>query len=163
MNRRTLIRTLAVIPFAPEPPRGSRVIAGEIVNSNGSIADFRAGVFLTNKLAEDYRRTWAQDPFGGVQGEWYVDSRRPVKLAPLPGSGAIYETTVGVAAVKGTITVGAFRRESFTLVVHVAGTAERNLHAIGTWFAELDLPDHMPALLVGTGLRSLIPPGEVLS
>jgi hypothetical protein len=112
----------------------------------------------SERVAESMRNREAHDPFDGLVGEFYIQDAHPVELPDhLPGTVTTYETVVGVAAERGIIHVGGFRRDSFVWTVRVNGGPVEYAIEAAEVIAGFDLPDAARVPLAPSLLNDLLP------
>ena len=98
------------------------------------------------------------EPFGRAPGEFYPGPPHDVLVAmDLPGHIRRYEAVIGVAAVKRTIIVGAFRREQFSWSVRIVEGSESLAVDAGRAISAFSLPDPLEVWLVPGLLERLLP------
>lgn len=129
MNRRTFIAALTLTPVVaripgPEsvwPHAERRFRLARSTDHDGWI-QVKVQLALTERIARGIRNQEAHDPFDGLVGEFYIDDAHPVEIpGHLPGTLTTYETIVGVAAARGVIHTGGFRRGRYVWTVRVGG------------------------------------------
>lgn len=134
MNRRTLVQSLAIMPMAKHASLGIKLRSLEsqfTLNDRVAVQMFLRA-YSNSEAAESWRREWVGRAFLGL-GEWYLDSTESVELPPelaeMPGALHLHRYTAGVAAVKSSMLVGAFRRDHIACVMRMNGNAEGTMIA----------------------------------
>lgn len=164
MNRRTFIAALTLTPVVaripgPEsvwPHAERRFRLARSTDHDGWI-QVKVQLALTERIARGIRNQEAHDPFDGLVGEFYIDDAHPVEIpGHLPGTLTTYETIVGVAAARGVIHTGGFRRGRYVWTVRVGGDVSWAIE-VAEWIAALELPDEARIRLAPDLLETLLP------
>lgn len=166
MHRRAFLTGVAIpaLAFLPvphdlgDPMRLRR--HREYASPSGAFLSFGIGVRLhpSDGEAERAMRADLSDPFGRAPGEFSAGPPHDVAVEmDLPGHIRRYEAVIGVAAVKRTIIVGAFRREQFSWSVRLVDGAESLAVDAGRAIAGVPLPDPVAAWLVPGVLVGVLP------
>ena len=164
MHRRAFLTGVAVPAFSllpidlGDPIRLRR--HRDYASPSGDFLSFGIGVRLhpSEDAAERAVRADLAEPFGRAPGEFYPGRPHDVSVATdLPGHIRRYEAVIGVAAVKQTIIVGAFRRERFSWSARIVeGSASLAVDA-GRAISAFSLPDPLEVWLVPGLLERLLP------
>jgi hypothetical protein len=164
MNRRTFVASLAATPLVARIPDLQSLLPHaerrfKPVSGSGHLGWIQVEVQLamTEREARGLRNREAHDPFDGLIGEFYIDDAHPVEIADhLPGTLTTYETIVGVAAERGIVHTGGFRRGSFVWTVRVSGDIAWAIE-VAEWIVALDLPDESRVRLAPSLAQTLLP------
>jgi hypothetical protein len=164
MNRRSFASLLVASPLVVRLPGAidltpraeRRFLPASTLDAFGSI-DVEVMLAVSERQARGLRNQEAHDPFDGLVGEFYISDSHPVDIADdLPGSVTTYETIVGVAAQKGTVHVGGFRRGKFVWTIRVIGPVDRALEAAEA-ISRTELPDEIDVRFAPSLLNGLLP------
>lgn len=169
MHRRSFVTMLAAAPFAAFLP-GREMLVPSAERRYRSRSRESGPVDVEVLLAPDERRArgWrnreAHDPFDGMVGELYISDASRLELpADLPGTATTYETVVGVAAQRGVVHVGGFRRGLYVWTVRVHGGPEELIAEAGEAIAAKPLPEPMDVRLVPALIADLLPDADDFS
>lgn len=127
---------------------------------SGAFLSLGIGVRLHVSAAAAERAVRADlaSPFGRAPGEFYPGPPYDVTVAmDLPEHIRRYEAVIGVAAVKRTIIVGAFRRDQFSWSVRIVEGSTTLAVDAGRAIAAFSLPDPLETWLVPALLERLLP------
>lgn len=163
MNRRAFVVSFTSAPLLPfvDLTGGTRLSRWRRFRSpSDEFASLGVGVRLhgSEDAAERARRADLADPFGRTPGEFYPGPPEEVRFdEALPGHIRRYNATIGAAAEKRTIVVGAFRRGRYSWSVRlIEGPASYAVEA-GRAIAAFGLPDPMMAWVEPDLLEGLLP------
>ncbi len=167
MNRRAFALSLVSLPFISRLSwREALVPAAErrYRSRSGDAAPVDVEILLapTERHARAWRSREAGDPFDGMMGEFFIDEATAVAVpAGVPGTVTTFATIVGVAGVKGTVHVGAFRRGLFVWTVRAHGGSVEVVSRAGEVIAEMRLPDPVEVRFAPGRLEGLLPAPDV--
>lgn len=168
MNRRAFLAGAVALPYAPTnrltvPIR--TLTEGLLINGDVS-AQMILQAHISEDSAETYRRSWIGRAFLGM-GEWYLDSSEsrelPSRLENLPGSLHYHRITVGVAAEKRSMLVGAFRHDYIACILRTYGNTEEEMLALAEFFASRPVPEQWELLWNDAQLQTFVPKVDTFS
>lgn len=163
MNRRHLIKSAAILPFADlgatQEARTSLLVDGTVP----------VNVIVTSHLgsmaADHHRKSWMGKVFE-TRGEWYdvKEERRelPSHLADMPGSLFFHKTLYGEAAEEIDYLVGAFRREHITCIVRIKDDHELMMLTIAEHIGSQQVPTVFDTTWSSAQLQKFFPDEEAL-
>lgn len=158
MNRRTLIKSAAILPAFPL--NGVREFRAGLLVDETTPVNIIITSHFSQATAEKYRRSWIGKVFE-TWGEWYVVSseRRdlPDQLAEMPGTLTHHDTLYGEAAEEQEYLVGAFRREHISCIVRIRDDAEPLMIKIAGHIATQHVPGVFESTWSAAQLQSFVP------
>lgn len=158
MNRRTFLKTPALIPIAGLGPE-RQIRAAMLVDENTPV-NMLVQAHPDEVNAERFRRSWIGRVFES-EGEWYVIHSEyrtlPASLASMPGTLSFHETLFGEAAEEDEYLVGAFRREHICCIVRIRADSEQMMFDIAQHVSVQSIPSQLELAWSSSQLQRFIP------
>lgn len=166
MNRRTLVQSIAFVPFAAIAPH-RRELRVELAPERR--LDQPVFMIITAHqsadVAERYRRQWAKSPYEQF-GEWYLQTAEvqqlPPELTAMPGGMMLFTARYGEAGEHIVHLVGAFRRDHITVIVRIDSNEEDLMLAIADHIGAQAVPDKFASSWSDASLRRFLPGEDII-